>query len=620
MKRTLLIWLLVCLLLVGCGTPQADLDTTAPAAETTTAPTTPAYHITPGGSQEEMPETVPVMRYLSIPGCFHLAPMGQDILICSEGETGTVLTLLSGTDMAPIAQRDLDVSLLDQLSSIQTAPQGVAYFEEGTREMVLLDEALREITRISAPEGLSGLPVMAEDLSTLYYCTDSAICAMDLETRLPRVLRQYSGEPLILDGVYMDGTVLKCSRYDTEFQTLFLDAENGQLLAEKEGWYDFASWGQDYITSFWQESYNNLVFGTGDSAPQALYLPGTSQSTCLLGRSHGILNILADEALQLNYYDLSSGTLASTFFLDTDGFPMVADGGDGILWLLLSDELQEDYTLYRWDTATLPTGSTECFTDTYYSRTSPDLAGIAACQETARALSEKHGVEILVWEDALSVTPWDFTLTEEYLVPVLENRLNQLDKQLDNFPEGFFQTLTEDFSGLTISLVRQLKGNTDTGAIADAAGLQYWDGNHAYIALSTVDSGEGNLYHELCHVLDTRIFSQSNAYDQWESLNPNGFEYDYDYIANADRNAGEYLRDAERCFIDTYSMSFPKEDRARILEYAMTGGNGAYFQSQTMQSKLRHICIGIREAFGLKKSPEAYLWEQYLSEPLAYSK
>ena len=152
-----------------------------------------------------------------------------------------------------------------------------------------------------------------------------------------------------------------------------------------------------------------------------------------------------------------------------------------------------------------------------------------------------------------------------------------------------------------------------------ASGIQYWLEDRPCIALTT-SATEGSLNHELCHVMDTRVFAHSNAYDQWEELNPSGFKYDYDYAANATRNAGEYLREAERCFIDTYSMSFPKEDRARVLEYAMTPGNVDYFQSRVMQAKLKQICLGLREAFGLKKSPETFLWEQYLKESLAYGK
>ena len=74
-----------------------------------------------------------------------------------------------------------------------------------------------------------------------------------------------------------------------------------------------------------------------------------------------------------------------------------------------------------------------------------------------------------------------------------------------------------------------------------------------------------------------------------------------------------------RSFVDTYSMSYPKEDRARIFEYAMTAGNAPLFAASPLQYKLKMLCQGIREAFGLKKSPENFLWEQYLNQPMAYT-
>ena len=58
-----------------------------------------------------------------------------------------------------------------------------------------------------------------------------------------------------------------------------------------------------------------------------------------------------------------------------------------------------------------------------------------------------------------------------------------------------------------------------------------------------------------------------------------------------------------RSFVDTYSMSYPKEDRARIFEYAMTAGNEPLFAASPLQYKLKMLCQGIREAFGLKKIP-----------------
>ena len=60
-------------------------------------------------------------------------------------------------------------------------------------------------------------------------------------------------------------------------------------------------------------------------------------------------------------------------------------------------------------------------------------------------------------------------------------------------------------------------------------------------------------------------------------------------------------------------MSFPKEDRARILEYAMMPGNESYFSSEQMQAKLQTICTALREVFDL--DPEQhYAWEQYLAK------
>ena len=119
--------------------------------------------------------------------------------------------------------------------------------------------------------------------------------------------------------------------------------------------------------------------------------------------------------------------------------------------------------------------------------------------------------------------------------------------------------------------------------------------------------------------METHILNESIAFDQWNALNPSGFEYDYDYQANAQRDAGVYLRGENKAFIDTYSMSFPKEDRARIMEYAMLPGNQELFRSEILQKKLLTLCQGIREAYGLKKSEEVFVWEQYLEKSLAYN-
>ena len=202
---------------------------------------------------------------------------------------------------------------------------------------------------------------------------------------------------------------------------------------------------------------------------------------------------------------------------------------------------------------------------------------------------------------------------------VLHRELELLDKNLSRYPEGFLSTLADRFDGITICIVRSLTGTAEAGSLESADGIQFLNGYRAYIALAAPYNTEYALYHELCHLIDTVVITESGAYDRWDELNPKGFAYDFDYIANQIRDGSAWLQDSNRSFIDTYSMSFPKEDRARIMEYAMTDGNAFYFRSTTMQAKLLLLCQGIREAFGLRKSPETFLWEQYLNMSLAYT-
>jgi len=118
--------------------------------------------------------------------------------------------------------------------------------------------------------------------------------------------------------------------------------------------------------------------------------------------------------------------------------------------------------------------------------------------------------------------------------------------------------------------------------------------------------------------LDARLLGNSRDLDNWDELNPKSFSYTYDYAQNAEReNADDYLDPDSRCFVDQESMSFPTEDRARIFVYAMAEDTEEYFTSERMQKKLRRICLGIREAYGLDESTEVFPWEQYLEKPLA---
>lgn len=615
MKRMILICLLLAALLAGCGVPQAEVPDTTP--ETLPAAQTepdPGWYES-SSSLEQQTNGALRLYLLDLDYCAAADVMGEGILLFSEQEETTRLILLTGDNLVVTAERVLDFILSAQLPSTQVTEEGLSYYDPNRRETVVLDENLREITRIQAPEDLRGEPLLSANRETLYYCTPEGIRAIELETGISRLLRQDAGQ-LMLEGLLLEDSLLHCTTVNDETTVhSFYSAQTGQLVESRAEILSLVTEENRYVATVMQDGLPVHAFGTGSAVPQSLDAP---EGCHLLADSFLAVELTFDKGTTAKCYDLSTGRLRTSFTVTEFMRPLVTDGGDGILWLLAWSWERESWILCRWDTNACPSGDPAVYTHTYYSRSNPDLAGIARCQALALEIGQKHGVQILVWEDALEMVPWDYRMTEEYYVPLLEEQLRLLDQRLGNFPEGFLTQLAETGSGLTVCLVRQIQG-AEGVAVEAASGIQYWLEDRPCIALTT-SATEGSLYHELCHVMDTRVFAHSNAYDQWEELNPSGFNYDYDYAANATRNAGEYLRDAERCFIDTYSMSFPKEDRARVLEYAMTPGNEDYFQSRVMQAKLKQICLGLREAFGLKKSPETFLWEQYLKESLAYGK
>ena len=82
----------------------------------------------------------------------------------------------------------------------------------------------------------------------------------------------------------------------------------------------------------------------------------------------------------------------------------------------------------------------------------------------------------------------------------------------------------------------------------------------------------------------------------------------WDYIFNGPGSP------KEAWFVDIYSKSFPTEDRARIMEYAMGMYPGcAYFESSHILQKLTVMSETIRRSFDTEGWPETLWWERPLN-------
>lgn len=607
MKR---VFALILLLLILCGcTVENQEETTDTTAETLSAvePTEPAGTYVPGSGMET--ETAGAVRVydLGLADVYAMIPMGEDLVIFS-GTENTTLTKLTGENRYVTASVSLNVRLDPEKSTLQVTEKGISYYDSGC--LVTLGTGLKEISRVELAEDLVGEPAVSADRKRVYYCTEHYIWELTLETGISRMIKEVSETITTARGLLVEDTVLLCC-LDTGEQ-IFLSTETGRTLGRCGGDITVTGSGEYWFAVVPEGQIDAYVFGTGED--KRMLLPETQ---CLyLEETNCLLTLSEEEAgIRVDCYDLESGVIRSVLTLDFA--PVFFAGEEDLVYVLSAEGM-----LLRWDLAALPSGDDTVYATPRYTLENPDEEGYAQCAAAAEKIGSRYGVTILFGEDAVAEQSDDFDMTGEYMVPVILQELEKLEALLAVYPEGMLKAAVEDTTGgtLYICIVREVVGSAESGILDPVAGTQFWVGEDAYVAIAVGQETGNALYHQMYHAMEIRLMSNSNACYEWDSMNPSKFEYDYSYVLNQSREDDKYLEGKNRYFINTYSMSFPMEDRATILEYAMMEGNAEYFESSAMQEKLQTLCEGIREAYGLKKSPEVFLWEQYLEKSLAYTK
>lgn len=604
-----LIPLLLCAaLLCGCeATFQGD--PLAPSSEVTEA-TVPQGMYVPGSAMETATSGAVQAFSLPMADVQGIRMSGEDVLVFS-GIDQTTITRLTGAELYVVSSVTLDGLLSPDDPSLTIGQKELSYYEADSRQIVVLDAALREISRYPLPDTLMGTPILSEDRTVLYYCTPSAVMAWDLQKDLHRTLKMMAYSQQSLQGLYLDDTVLLCRiEKGNQVESLFLSTEDGRLLYQQNTPVEFSDHAGFYFCKLPAGENQTLVFGTAQSQPFALIPEDLSAACTFLPQCLGAVTVGTADSGQafLQYYNLSTGALTAAMTLPEAPIAITSSTQTAPFLLVSDPELGN--ALYRWNCSGEPEKPT-LYTAVHRTPDNPDWEGLAKCRTYASQLSEKYGISIRVWKDATAVEPWDYDLETEYQVPLIWEELEALDQRLSHFPKSLLEDTASHFSSLSICLVRQITGTDPSTSLDTAIGLQFVEGTDAFLALSAGLYSEHALYHEFFHLMESHILGTSNAFDRWEELNPTGFVYGNTVSTNVD--SSEYLDVADRAFVDTYSMRLPKEDRARIWEYAMLPGNQELFRFPTLQRKLQTLCDGIRDAYNLKDTNECFLWEQYLN-------
>ena len=592
MLRSLLL-LLITLLLSGCSAQAAAVP------EAAAAPTTPELRIqapgtylpqsqweteTGGAVQAYDGTDVQALYFLGEEPVLLAAREGIFFLTQQQDAAADVPVLWSGS-LCPRAFR-------------QHTDGSLSFYDPESFTLQILKDSFADALIHPLPQDLWGDPAVSDDGRHIYYCAPGQLRVLETDTGISRILRDGTQPGTRISALLLKDTVV-CITVPTDPPTptqRFLSTADGATLGEYRGSLQILGWEDGY----WAAG-TSLLFGRGTDAPEH-FLPRQPQAQCFFLPRHNMaltVTSAGSGGFAAELYDLDSGCRTAALTLPSSGYPrQIQAAPDGSIWILCG----KDDPFLRWQSALSPVQDSSRYTS------AQDAAPAADTLEQCRLLAEKIGGNWL--EVRLPEKP---SLSEAALL----RQLDILAHSLDAFPPEILQTLAGRFPGLRLQLTEKSAEAHDGCALSASGSCLIWEGNTPVLQLAPGENLERAVYHGLCHLMDTVVLTESTTYDRWDNLNPSAFSYAYSTRQNRQRDTAAFLEPGKESFADAESMVSPQEDRARILEYAMTPGNAARFRSVYMQAKLRQLCLGIREAFALEKAAAVFPWEQYLDMPLA---
>lgn len=647
-----LLWATALLLCAGCGQRQA---VTAPAsAPENTSP--PAQVTRP---PEPEPEPEPERPALEAP-VVSLTALSPDAFP-SLAALGDSRVLVSWTEYRGEAQAEtthcavLDVAR-DQVLRTATLQGGFTLmrtFSDGTGLLFsyekdryyLLDQTLH-ITPLEVP--VSG-GQFSRDGSSYYFVEEEQLYQYEVETG--QQSRVALAQGLRLGGIdsitgargYLSGWIYP-SLYSFDTCSVLLDPDSGQPLLLQQGMSTPYCYGEQFLYRAYDtdSGQSSLVWGAleSDGALQRVDLSpleGEYSYCQLLPESNYVLQIYDDSwAPEASSQDTRRTTL---YRLEEAGVSCCALEGYGFQDAMVQSvflpevELilgcvytQESYQLSLIDPLALEfsdaglTGleppqrvDQQIWADCLAELDAPDLSSdLLGVRERADQLEEQYGIHILLSSecaDPCVASGYQVITTDQAgwrnEALSISRALDDVEETLSNYPQGFFRQFCTDAqdSGVYFMLVGSITSDDPIYVSAFEFGL----GAREYIGLDiSFYELSGNLYHEIWHATENKIFNTdfSGFYDgSWDSCNPPGFEYRYAYDLSDPE--GTLWRntftagDQEVYFVDDYSKTFPKEDRARIMEYVMGQDSLAQslLTSPAIRQKLQLMDQGIRSAF-----------------------
>ncbi|MCR5324295.1 MAG: hypothetical protein K6E85_13640 [Lachnospiraceae bacterium] len=330
---------------------------------------------------------------------------------------------------------------------------------------------------------------------------------------------------------------------------------------------------------------------------------------------------------EYNCYSMITGKLLSNNTINGFGYNNLYytfDPDAGLYYLNYCDD-DDNSNLFAWDYSA---DTLREYQDVFRKFT--DIP--QKVEDKRRELEEKYGFYIYIGTEVFANDfDYDLKIYKDY--EDVYKQMDVIDEVLGIYPEGFFEQFKYGgIKTLSIYLCGGFEKRDDgSNTISDAIALACVFGYERALALDLNWSYclKRTIVHEISHWIDGRIDSvgklggYADYEDDWLKLNPEDFTYKYSYVSG--RTIWKYIYDEygsndNTYFIDSYSQTYPTEDRARLFEYLMFADESEssdYLAVPNLQDKLKFYFEAIRKCYDTSKWPEKTAWEEELDRRFA---
>ena len=192
---------------------------------------------------------------------------------------------------------------------------------------------------------------------------------------------------------------------------------------------------------------------------------------------------------------------------------------------------------------------------------------------------------------------------------VIKKALIAIDEAYAVYPEGFFKQLTY---GRVERFSIYISGSGDAAAFTNYS--DYASERLICYDAYSITNYAGTIDHEISHCIDQVITYNNDLLDKenWNAMNPDGFEYMNSYSGRSPYNGNEDY------FVSEYSTTYVEEDRAELFETAMV--YYWYYSGQEIdlpvpiEAKLSYYFNAIRETFDTSSWSIVEPWEEILNK------